>query len=153
MHPEHYTDLDNLKHRNTTCATPRKGVTTLTTSPTPSHLENARTLRGIYFIDPEDKKFKETIKNARKKLETSVAPAISLTNLVLDNGHLLDQVLKRSGILPRIVHKEPGKTLRNKCCWNLQKVDILFSVQQLHCPGVLSKARSEENCLYTSLQM
>ena len=28
-------------------------------------------------------------------------------DLVLDNGHLLDQVLKRSGILQRIVHKEP----------------------------------------------
>ena len=39
------------------------------------HLENARKLRGIYFIDPEDKEFKETIKNARKKLETSVALA------------------------------------------------------------------------------
>ena len=37
------------------------------------HLENARKLRGIYFIDPEDTEFKETIKNARKKLETSVA--------------------------------------------------------------------------------
>ena len=40
------------------------------------HLENARKLRGICFIDPEDKKFKETIKNARKKLETPVAPAM-----------------------------------------------------------------------------
>ena len=30
------------------------------------HLENARKLRGIYFIDPEDTEFKETIKNARK---------------------------------------------------------------------------------------
>ena len=40
------------------------------------HLDNARKLRGIYFIDPEDKEFKETIKNARKKLETSVAPAV-----------------------------------------------------------------------------
>ena len=47
-------------------------------------------------------------------------------DLVLDNGHLLDQVLKRSGILPRIVHKEPGIILRSKCCWNLQKVDILI---------------------------
>ena len=27
-------------------------------------------------IDPEDKEYKETIKNARKKLETSVAPAM-----------------------------------------------------------------------------
>ena len=29
------------------------------------HLDSARKLRGIYFIDPEDKEFKETIKNAR----------------------------------------------------------------------------------------
>ena len=29
-------------------------------------LDNARRLRGIYFIDPEDKEFKETIKNARR---------------------------------------------------------------------------------------
>ena len=40
------------------------------------HLEKARKLQGIYLIDPEDKEFKETIKNARKKLETSVAPAM-----------------------------------------------------------------------------
>ena len=41
------------------------------------HLDNARKLRGIYFIDPEDKEFKETIKNARKKLEKKpVAPAM-----------------------------------------------------------------------------
>ena len=39
-------------------------------------LNNARRLRGIYFIDPEDVEFKETIKNARKKLETPVAPAM-----------------------------------------------------------------------------
>ena len=44
------------------------------------HLENARKLRGIYFIDPEDKEFKETIKNARKKLEISVAPAMPCKN-------------------------------------------------------------------------
>ena len=39
-------------------------------------LDNAKKLRGIYFIDPEDKEFKETIKNARKKLETPMAPAM-----------------------------------------------------------------------------
>ena len=31
-------------------------------------LDNARNTRGMYFIDPEDKEFKETIKNARKKI-------------------------------------------------------------------------------------
>ena len=40
------------------------------------HLENARKFRGIYFTDLEDTEFEETIKNARKKLETSVAPAM-----------------------------------------------------------------------------
>ena len=39
------------------------------------HLENARKLRGIYF-DPEDTEFKEAVRIARKKLETSVAPAM-----------------------------------------------------------------------------
>ena len=41
-----------------------------------THLDNARRSRGISFIDPEDKEFKETIKNARKKLETPMAPAM-----------------------------------------------------------------------------
>ena len=40
------------------------------------HLENAPKFRGIYFIDPEDQEFKETTKNVRTKLETSVAPAM-----------------------------------------------------------------------------
>ena len=41
------------------------------------HLDNVRKLRGIYFIDPEDKEFKETIKNACKKLETPMVLAMS----------------------------------------------------------------------------
>ena len=41
-------------------------------------LENCE---GFYFIDPEDTEFKETIKNARKKLETSVAPAMPCKNM------------------------------------------------------------------------
>ena len=40
------------------------------------HLDNVRKLLGICIIDPEDTEFKETIKNACKKLETSVAPAM-----------------------------------------------------------------------------
>ena len=74
-------------------------------------------------------------------------------NLVLDNGHLLDQVLKRSAILQRIAHKEPGIILRKKCCWNSQKADILLSVQRLHCPEVFSRAKDVGNCQYTSPQM
>ena len=39
-------------------------------------LDNARRLRGIYFIDPEVMDWKEIIKNARRKLETPMAPAM-----------------------------------------------------------------------------
>ena len=62
-------------------------------------------------------------------------------DLVLDNGLLLDQVLKRNGILPRIAHKEPGTTLQNKCCWTLQRVVILLSVQRLHCPQTFLQSK------------
>ena len=74
-------------------------------------------------------------------------------SLVLDSGHLLVQVPKRSGILPRIVHKEFGITSRTRCCWNSQRADVQFSVQQLHCPGVISKAKDTENCPYILLQI
>ena len=47
-------------------------------------LDNARKLRGIHFINPEDKEFKENIKNARKKMETPVAPAM-LCNILKNN--------------------------------------------------------------------
>ena len=62
------------------------------------HLDNARKLRRIYFIDPEDKEFRETIKNARKNLEASMAPAMPC------------KVWKR---IVRVVH--PIK-LKNKTC-------------------------------------
>ena len=41
---------------------------------------------------------------------------------------------KKSGILPRTVHKELGTMLRKRCYYYSQKVDILSSVQRLHCP-------------------
>ena len=39
-------------------------------------LDNARRLRGIYFIDPEDGECKETVKNARRKLEVPMDAAM-----------------------------------------------------------------------------
>ena len=32
-------------------------------------LDNARQLRGIFFIEPDDEEFKHTMKNVRRKLE------------------------------------------------------------------------------------
>ena len=60
------------------------------------HLDNARKLRGIYFIDLEDKEFKETIKNARKKLETSVAPAMPCKKLRKNCGSGASNKIKKT---------------------------------------------------------
>ena len=55
-------------------------------------LDNPRRLRGIYFIDPEDKEFKETIRNARKKLETPMAPAmVCKTSKTCKHGETRDK--------------------------------------------------------------
>ena len=39
-------------------------------------LENARKLRGIYLIDPEDKEYPETFNNSRKKLDIQMEAAM-----------------------------------------------------------------------------
>ena len=61
-------------------------------------------------------------------------------SLVLDNGHLLVQVPKKKWY--SMEENSPqgmlGIISRTRCCWNSQKVDVLFSVQRLHCPGVIS---------------
>ena len=39
-------------------------------------LDNARKLRGIYFIEPEDEDFKNIMKNSRRKLEIPMPTAL-----------------------------------------------------------------------------
>ena len=71
-------------------------------------------------------------------------------DLEKDNGHSLVLVLKRSGTVSvKTVHKEKGTIWQKGCCWNSQKVDVQFSVLQVHCPEVDSEAKDMENCRYT----
>ena len=65
-------------------------------------------------------------------------------------SHLLVLVLKRGGAVSvKTVHKEYGTIWLKRCCWNSQKADVQFSVLQVHCPDVDSKAKTMENCRYT----
>ena len=41
-----------------------------------AEIDNARRLRGIYCIDPDDEEYKETFKNARRQLERPMAAAM-----------------------------------------------------------------------------
>ena len=74
------------------------------------HLDNARKLRGIYFIDPEDKEFKETIKRARKKLETPIAPAMPCKIIKNNCGSGASNKIKTS--LVCILEADESKRLR-----------------------------------------
>ena len=66
------------------------------------------------------------------------------------SGHFLVQVPKRSCILwKRAAHKEFGITSRTRYCWNSLSVAVQFSVQQLHCPAVSSRAKDTETCRIT----
>ena len=76
-------------------------------------LDNARRLRGIYFIDPEDKKFKETIKNARKKLEVPVAPAMPCkTSKKYKHGETRGKTNKFKSKLACILEDSESRRLR-----------------------------------------
>ena len=56
-------------------------------------LDNVGKLRGIDFIDSVDKEFKETIRNARKKLETPMAPAMPCkTCMKSENGETRSKI-------------------------------------------------------------
>ena len=97
------------------------------------HLDNARKLRGIYFIDPEDKEFKETIKNARKKLETPVAPAMPC----------------------KIMKKNCGSGASNKIKTNLRVfwklVDLQDCVRENHCRLIMKTILQEKETTHYSI--
>ena len=44
-----------------------------------------------------------------------------------------------------------GDHIAEKCWWNSLRLDVQFSVQRLHCPGVSPKAKDTENCRFTLL--
>ena len=64
-------------------------------------------------------------------------------SLVLDTGHLLVQVPKRSGILwKRIAHKEFGTISRKRCWWNSLKGGCpIFPCYDLNWPGGKLKSK------------
>ena len=75
-------------------------------------------------------------------------------DLEKDNGHSLVLALKRRGIISvKTGHKEYGTIWLKGCCWNSKKVDVQFSVRQVHCPEVDSKAKVMENCRFTLLPL
>ena len=85
------------------------------------HLDHARKLRGIYFVDSEDKELKETIMNGRKNLETSVLQCLHILN---NCGSGASTKLKQN---LRVIWKPvnlPG------CVWEIQYRMIMRALMQ-----------------------
>ena len=57
-------------------------------------LDNARQLRGIFFIEPNDEEFKNTMKDARKKLEIPMPAAMPCKTAVNYRGEIYRNVGK-----------------------------------------------------------
>ena len=78
-------------------------------------LDNARRLRGIYLIDLEEKEFKETMKNARKKLETPIALAmLCKTSKKCKNGEVRGKSNETKSKLACILEASESTRLRVK---------------------------------------
>ena len=99
------------------------------------HLENARKLRGIYFIDPEDKEFKETTKNARKKLETPMAPAMPCkTSKKCKHGETRGKTSEIKSKLVCILEASETTRLRmEESLPNHDEDHILHEKETIHC--------------------
>ena len=100
------------------------------------NLNNTQKLRGIYFIDPDDKEFKETIKNARKKLETPMAPAMPckiLKNKIVESVH-------------------PIKSKQNlRVFWKL--VNLQDCVWENHCRLIMKTILQEKETIHYSIKI
>ena len=114
-------------------------------------LDNARKLRGVYFIDPEDKEFKETIMNARKKLETPVALVMPFkTSKKSQHGWLVLHPMRPNQNL-RVFRKPVNP---QDCVWEILHRIIMKTILQerrtIHCniticAHIYSYASSHEN--------
>ena len=62
----------------------------------------ARRLIGIYFIDPDDEEYKETLKNARRKLERPWHPACLVKELQIASRKCKSEIASEK--IPKTVH-------------------------------------------------
>ena len=77
-------------------------------------LDNARRLRVIYFIDPEDGEYKDTIKNASKTLEVPLDAAMPCKKGTRET--IFFRKLKREVVNPTRFQKPSTHVLRRRQC-------------------------------------
>ena len=77
-------------------------------------LDNARQLRAIFFIEPDDEEFRHTIKNARRKLEIPMPAAMLCNTLVNCRGETCRNIGKHKTKYACIVDADESVRKRQK---------------------------------------
>ena len=96
----------------------------------------------------------DAINGESTEFEWNIFPGFTTLQLCDKISNLLSYLGQTTeSFTGRILFMSMFKALRNKCCWHLQKVDILLSVQRLRFPEAFSRAKDVENCRYISLQI
>ena len=75
-------------------------------------LENARQVRGIFFIEPEDEESKHTMKNGRRKLEIPMPAAMPCTTPVNCRGETCRSIGKHKSKYACIVNANESMRIR-----------------------------------------
>ena len=75
-------------------------------------LDNARKLRGMYFIDPADEEFTETIENAQRKWEVPMPAAMPCKSRVREHRETCSAPGTRKTQYACIVEAEKSRQLR-----------------------------------------
>ena len=75
-------------------------------------LDNARRLRGIFFIEPEDEEFKHTMENACRKLEIPMSAAMLCRTSVNCRGETCRRIGNSKTKYACIVDADESMTIR-----------------------------------------
>ena len=75
-------------------------------------LDNARLIRGIFFIEPDDEEFKHTMKNAHRKLEIPMPAAMPCKTPVNCRGRTCSGIGKSKTKYACIVDADESMSVR-----------------------------------------
>ena len=107
-------------------------------------LDNARKLRGIYSIDPDDGEFQETIQNAKKKLEIPMEATISCKLKTTKCSHRHREIESGSNKNPKI---RACMLRRSSRVYEKASVTDSFKrSRRSHCGEWTKNGRSSESC-------
>ena len=97
-------------------------------------LDNARPLRGIFFIEPDDEEFKHTMKNARRKLEIPMPAAMPCKTSEKCSGETCSSIRKRKTKYACIVDADESMRIR------LEGVPRRYHEDHIAAKGINSKS-------------